>query len=316
MSDLLKTIKNTLGVPQSVVFKGRQFVLGPNDEQTFEAVIADAFLEKCAPIVVEAKTELGAVWAPELQARTMWVANVTGNPDSPEFVSDRRYDKTAMRFTDVQLPNPNRKAHPVAREWKGGHRQYTARDGGLVQESLPSKLWVVPTYRRVPMEESVGEWFINRDATNGAGRGAVIKSRPISDFEPKMDWKYEDMRVYARLTDATMSLGPDENAIAKEVKLTIDKLAQDNEWKPRKIEVELREAIKEALRKAKQELYHRLYFRLVNPDYRLPTREEYNEFVTGQSQADVEEAEADALIAKAEKANREAAAELKEQDRA
>lgn len=307
MSDELKTIKNTLGVPQSVIYKGRQFVLGPNDEQTYDTIIADMFLEKCNPIVVEVKTDLGATWAPELQLKTTWVANVTGNPDAAETVPDRRYDRSMMRFTDVNVPNPNKTARPIARELKGGHKQYTARDGGLVQESLQSRTWVVPTYRRVPMPTEVANWFLNRDGMCGPSRGAVIESRPRADFEPDMGWKYEDMRVYARLTDSSMSLGPDDTAIAKQVKAEVDVLAMENEWKPRKIEVELKERAKEALRKAKQELYHRLYFRLVNPAYTLPTRAEYNEFVTGQSQADIEEAEADALIAKAEKANRAAA---------
>jgi hypothetical protein len=310
MSAELKTIKNTLAIPQNIIYKGRQFVLGPNDEQTFEAVIANAFLEKCEPIVVEVKTELGAVWAPELQARTMWVANVTGNPDAPATVLDRRYDKLSMRFTEVEVPNPNRKARPIARELKGGHKQYTARDGGLVQESLPSKTWVVPTYRRVPMPEADGEWFLNRDAMCGPSRGAVIRSRPRSDFEPDMTWQYEDMRNYARLVDPTMDIGPDDAGIARAVKAEVDKLAFDEKWKPKKIEVELRERSKEALRKAKQELFHRLYFRLVNPDYRLPTRAEYSEFVTGKSQEDVEEAEVEAILAKAEKANKKAEKQL------
>ena len=314
MSDKdLKTIRNTLKIPQSVVYKGRQFVLGPLEEQTFDAVIAAAFLEKCAPIVEEAKSDLGATWAPELQAKTKWVANVTGNPDAPSTVADRRYDKTVMRYTEVQIPNPNLKPYPVARELKGGHRQYTARDGGLVQESLPSKTWVVPTYRRVPMPEAVADWFVNRDAMTGPGRGAVIVSRPRSDFEPDLTWSYEDMRNYARLTDPTMELGPEEGKLAQTVKEEIDQLAFENKWVPRKIAVELKERSKEALRKAKQELFHRLYFRLVNPDYPLPTRTEYSEFVTGRSQADLEDEEIERILANADKDNAKAAKTIKEE---
>ena len=308
MSDTeLKTIKNSTGVPQSVIYRGRQFTLGPRDEQTFEKIIADAFLEKCSPMVLEVQTDLGQTWAPELQAKTIWIANVTGNPDAPLTVADRRYDKTVMRYTEVEVVNPNLKPHPVAREMKGGHKQYTARDGGLVQESRPSRVWVVPSFKRVPMPEAEAEWFLNRDAMCGASRGAVIRSRPRANFEPDMTWQYEDMRNYARLTDPSMDLGPDDGAIALKVKAEIDEDARVNLWKPRKIEVELKERGKEALRQAKQALYHRLYFRLVNPDYPLPSREEYNEFVTGRSQADIEDEEIERLLAKADKDTRKAA---------
>lgn len=306
----LKTIKNTLNAPQSIVYKGRQFVLGARDEQTYEAVIANAFLEKCAPIVQEVKMDLGSTWAPELQLKTVWVANVTGNPDAPATIPDRRYDRTLQRYTEVDVPNPNTKAHPVAREMKGGHRQYTARDGGLVQESLPSRTWVVPTYRRVPMPEAEANWFLNRDAMCGPSRGAVIRSRGRSDFEPDMTWLYEDMRVYGRLLDPSMDLGPDDAKIINDVKAEVDAAAKEGLWKPRKIEVELKERGKEALRSAKQSLFHRMYFRLVNPDYPLPTRSEYNEFLTGQSQVDVEEAELERLLAKAEKATKVASKDM------
>lgn len=309
MADVeLKTIKNTLGITQSVVYKGRQFILHPHGEETFDSEIANAFLAKCSPVVAEVKDQsIGETFAPELQEKTIWVANVTGNPDSPEKVKDRRYDKSAMRYQEVDIDNPNRKPRPIARELKGGHKQYTARDGGLVQESHPSRTWVVPTFRRVPMPSEVAEWFINRDAMTGPGRGAVIASRPRSNFEPDLSWSYEDMRNYARLTDPSMNIGPEETAIAREVKAEVDELAKANEWKPRKIELELRERGKEALRRVKSELFQRLYFRLVNPDYPLPSRGEYNEFVSGQTQADIEEAEVEAFLAKAERENKKAA---------
>ena len=136
--------------------------------------------------------------------------------------------------------------------------------------------------------------------------GAVIASRPRSDFEPDMTWPYEDMRNYARLTDPSMDIGPDDARIINDVKAEVDILARDNAWKPRKIEIELKERGKEALRSAKQALFHRLYFRLVNTDYKLPTRSEFNEFVTGRSEADVEEAELERILAKAEKATKAA----------
>jgi hypothetical protein len=313
MSDIqLKTIRNTTGVPQNLIYRGRQFILGPNDEQTFEQAIADAFLEKCAPMVTTVQTELGAAWAPELQKKTIWVANMTGNPDAAPTVKDRRYDRTSMKYQEVDVVNPNLKPHPISREMKGGHKQYTARDGGLVQEAVASKIWVIPQYRRVPMPEEAAEWFLNRDAMQGPSRGAVIRSRERTAFEPDMSWQYNDMQNYARLVDPSMNVGPSDAELAKTVKAEVDLLAKEHEWTSRKIENELRERGKEALRRAKNELYQRLYFRLVNPDYPLPTRTEYNEFVTGKTAADIEDDEFDAMLAAAERQNRKAEKEIEQ----
>jgi hypothetical protein len=84
----LKTLRNTSTVAQSVVFKGQQFTLSPHDEQTYEVDVADKFIEFCSPVVVDVSADtMGSMYAPELIAKTVWLANVTGNPDSPSTVT-------------------------------------------------------------------------------------------------------------------------------------------------------------------------------------------------------------------------------------
>lgn len=100
------------------------------------------------------------------------------------------------------------------------------------------------------------------------------------------------MRSYFRLVDATTDLGIGENELsakAAKQKWTADKL-------------------KEEMRAAKQTLFRRLYFRLVDPAYRLPTRKEFNEFLTGKSEEQIEEEQMQALLEKAKVVNSKEAA--------
>ena len=45
------TIKNNTGVPQSVVFKGRQIILDANGQRSFDSDIAKHFLSSRSPLV-------------------------------------------------------------------------------------------------------------------------------------------------------------------------------------------------------------------------------------------------------------------------
>ena len=285
MSDMeLKTVKNVTGAPQSIVFRGQQFTVGAFGEETFEQDIAGKFIDVCGPAIIDVTEKLGATYAPELVEQTTWVANMTGDPDAPPTVMDRRVGPD-KKWTDVAVTNPNAAPRDVGREMKGGHRAYIARDGGLVQLSLPSTHWNIPPFRRRPMPKIAANWFLNRDAHGGAGRGAAIESRPQSDFEPDMSWKLDDMRVYLRLLDPEAPLGYGEDELSKQ--------AAKKKW-------DVKQAAEE-LRKAKQLCFKRLYFRLVNPAYRLPTKAEFTEFVTGKSTEQIEEEQVAALLAKSQR---------------
>lgn len=282
----LKTIRNTSTVAQSIVFKGQQFTLSPHDEQTYEIDVADKFLEFCSPVVVDVSADsMGSMYAPELIAKTVWLANVTGNPDSPSTVTVTKYMKNgSLRTEKVSMPNPNHEPRSLSWELKGGHKQYTAQDGGLVQLSLTPRMLTIPPFKRRPFASEEAEFFMANDAMTEV-RGAAIRSRAPSDFEPDMTWKLAEMRAFLRLTDPQADIGPDDKMLAEQ--------AAREGWDEKKAN--------EELRKAKQMVMRRLYFRLVDPKYRLPTRKEFNEFLTGKSEESVQKEELSALLAQADK---------------
>lgn len=283
-----KTLKNTSGVPQSIVYKGNQFVLSPHDEQTYDAIVADIFLEKCSPIVIDSTERVGDTYAPDFQSNTVWVANVTGDPDAPKEIEITHVDKDTRKWKKSKVVNPNAVARTLSREMKGGQRQYVAKDGGLVNETVPSKMIEIPAYRRRPLPTVQAEWFLNRDAM-GESPGAAIKARSPSDFEPDMSWSVDRLRAYLNYLEPDAGkrgiLGQSEEDLAKKVK----------EEKMGAVEA------KELIRQTKQELVKRLYFKVVNPAYPLPSRIEFEEYLTGKSVAQIEEAEIQALLEKADR---------------
>jgi hypothetical protein len=279
MAEQLKTIKNTSAVAQSIIFKGLQFVLQPFDEQTFDAAIADKFLELCAPLVSDATSNIADTYAPDLQLETVWVANMTGSPEAPDKIEVSTFTKN-RRWEKLAIPNPNKDARTISREMKGGHRQFFGKDGGMIQESLIGKVYAAPPYRRTPMPKVVADWFLMRDANAHDSRGAVIKSRPPSSFEPDMHWPLAEMRTYLRLIDpmCKLPMGDDE----------LKGRAVQEQW--------TEQQAKEELRKAKHECLKILYFRVVDPKYRLPTREEFAEFYSGKSAEEVTKQELAAIL--------------------
>jgi hypothetical protein len=284
----LKTIKNTSGVPQSIVFKGQQFVLERYDEQTYEALIADLFLDKCGPIVVDTTDNMGDTYAPDFKRDTVWVANVTGDPDCPAEVEKTHVDKDTRRWKRSMVTNPNTVARALSREIRGGQRQYTAKDGGLVNETVPARVIEIPPYRRRPLPTHQAEWFLNRDASSESP-GAAIKSTAPGDFEPEQSWSVDRLRAYLQYLEPSAGargiLGPSEDDLAKQVK---EKKMGSTE-------------AKELIRQTKQMLLKRLYFKVANPLYRKPTRIEFEEYLTGKSAAQLEQSEIDALLEKADK---------------
>lgn len=272
-----RTVKNTSGVPQNVIYKGKQFLLSPFAEDTFSGEIARLFLERCAPIVVDTTENLGSTYAPDAEASTVWIANVTGNPDAPDTVTESRLIKGTRKHEDVEVTNPNKKPRTLSRVENGGHLQYMTKSG-LVQKSLASKVWDVPPFRRRSMPKGSANWFIGRDGTQETGRGAAIVSRAPSVFEPDINWGLDDMRTYMTLTDPTAPIGPSEATL------------KENNPNASKFDME------DLVRVAKAELFKRLYFRLVDPRYRLPTRAEFNEYRTGKSQADLDKEKLDELL--------------------
>ena len=100
---MITTIQNNTGVPQSIVFKGRQIILDASSTGSFDEEVAKKFIESRSPLVSIVEEE------PDLfngGTEMVWVANFTGNEDLPETISVKHW--TNGRWTHTEIPNPKR----------------------------------------------------------------------------------------------------------------------------------------------------------------------------------------------------------------
>ena len=271
------SIKNNTGVPQSVVFKGRQIILDAHGQGSFDSEIADHFIENRSPLVskIEEEADLFDPSASEM----VWVANFSGNKELPEAINVKQWANGRWQWADI--PNPLRDPVVVERFCDGGMNEYTAKDGALEAHNQPKIRFRIPPYTRRLFPRDLATWSLHRDAMNSI-RGRIIRSRAPTNFEPNNAWGLDDARGYLRLIDPSAPVGPSESDVRSNA-------AKDPEA-IRAGESGLRAYVDEA----KRVLLHRIFFRVADPQYHLPTREEFNEFMSGE--APVEKSDADTVM--------------------
>ena len=264
----LTTLKNNTGVPQSIVFKGRQIVIDGNAEQTFDEQVATMFLEMRQPLVIKAEDPVDAF--SDDPENMVWIANMTGNIDLPEKVQVKRLINKSWEYVDA--PNPKRKKTEIKREWDMGMQSYTAKDGALEMLNLGKKWITVPAFSRRLFPKNVASWSLNRDSRlEPESRGSITKSRAPTEFEPTSHWKLDDIRAYFRLIDPGAEVGPSEAEVRKAAKTDENAVRAGESGEAAYVDA------------AKRLIINRLFFRVVDPQYTLPTQAEFHEFITGVS---------------------------------
>jgi hypothetical protein len=282
----LKAIRNNSGVAQSVMYGGKKITIGPNEERSYVAELADHIIGECAGIVVEVTDDFGASYV-EDPTNTIWIANMTGDPDAPNEVTVKEVQN--KKWIDVQIPNPRKHARDV-KEWAEGPMvEYTAKDGVLEALNMPGKYITIPPYKRIELDAGMGRWFMERVAMSARRtvdrqdlRLACV-SRAPGKFEPSMDWPLDEMRAYLTFADAHAKQVPSEAELRKASKPSeLDDVLDD----------------------AKRMTMKRIYFRLVNPKCRLPTRQNLRQLVDDEAK----KARKKALLEKSESDQQSAAA--------
>mgnify|MGYP001619221893 CR=1 FL=1 len=262
---ITKVIRNNSGVDQYVVVKGRQVVLPARTEREMDISVAAKFLETCGVLVSEV-LEIGGTYTPKEAALTVWVANMTGDPDAAPEVSAKRTNRG--HWEDVKVPNPLKEPRTLSRSMGGAMRENITPSGALEGINEFPSLITIPPYQRREMPSHVARWFLNRDRTGERHqRGAAIESRPPSNFEPDMKWPLDEMRSYLRLIDQNAQAGMSEEQVRKSAQRRKNSSKTDEDYE---------------VRLAKETVMKRLFKRLANPAVRLPSRAEFTEFVTGK----------------------------------
>ena len=267
----LVTLKNNTGVPQSIVFNGKQIILESNREQDFIQAVADKFVESRSPLVSVVEEDVGGVYEDEDDG-LIWIANITGNPDAPEKVLSKLF--VDRRWQMVEIDNPKREPRMLVNKFDMGMKSYIAKDGAIEALNLPKRRIEIPPFKRRALPSNQAKWWLNRDAISEAAiRGCSIKSRAPTEFEPNPknvdDWSLDDLRAYLKLMDPGAEMGRSEASVVSEAK-------KRGHRKPEEVSAHIEEE--------KYLITKRIYFRLVDPQYSVPTKSQFLEFVHGQKE--------------------------------
>lgn len=284
----LRTIRNNLAIPQSIVFEGQQVVLAPYAQENMDGALAASFLELCPLAVTEVKAaKLPAEMLAASGQNAVWLANMTGNPLEPEKIKAQvwKTDGKKTRLVWEEIENPRRKAAIQRLSYDPGQLPGVGRAGEYISFNLAPIPVELGIRDRQPLPSDIATWFLMRTNTDPVGVGSVIKSRAPSMFEPDSKWPLNDIRQFARMISSNLcALGPDEETLATKAKKDKDT--------PEKFNASLREA--------KRALLANLFYYVANPAYRLPTQDEFMELKTGKSRKQLEADEAMEMLRKAE----------------
>jgi hypothetical protein len=265
-------LQNTSHAPQSIMYRGERLFLNPGEVMRYDEGIAKKFLEKCAPAVSVVDDSTSASFD-NYMGPVKWLANVTGNPALPEELVKikrvRPHVGAPMQDMEVRVPNPLRKPVSLSRSAEGAQVEYIDSWGQYAAWNRGKQVIRLDPYERRPFPLGVADWFLNRQNLSGMP-GACIESRPPTSFEPSLSWKLENIRMYLKFIQPGADLGPTEEEVIKNTKkLKGRKFSQDD--------------ADMAVNGAVRELFGRVWPMLCDPAYRLPSLEEFEEFLVSQA---------------------------------
>lgn len=271
--------------PVQVNVRGQLVVLGPFEEALYDAELARLFMHKHPGIVKEANFfDKKAAMQFEMP-KTIWVANMTGDPDAPKTIKKKEFVK--RHWEVVEYDNPTLHPRPLKEEALGEWVEFKDRGGFLSSDRKNGKVYELPPYRRLEMLAPQGDWFLSRcmnasevDKNNHRIPVAILSREP-SDFEPDMEWNLDEMLAYLQYIDASAVRADSEADVVK-------KMRRRKNIKQTEIEDKIEEE--------KRLCMKRLYFRLVDPKIPLPTRQEFVAWRNGIEEADTSEVEAVAVL--------------------
>lgn len=213
---------------------------------------------------------------------SFYVANMSGNPDAPEFFEEEFYDARDQEFkkkktrNELKLPqNFRARLGSFSGIKPPGTLRYKSASGEMVMNSqeiqvtLPGKMIEIPAYGRVEVSKEQFETLLGRDHNRPDHlRGQLIRSRPYSEFEPDYDkHSIDELRMMLELVPSTADaqggkefMGPSEDEIRKE--------CVSQQMTPTQIAMKLHQA--------RFELWARCALRSADPQYAWPQEKDFN----------------------------------------
>jgi hypothetical protein len=266
MSSDLKKIRNTTSVRQSVVHNGTRIVLEPFGEQLVNADVATKFTQQLPGMVEDATNEDSTIYRGPSKPETMWIANMTGNPDCEAQVTVTGWKN--KRPEAVEVEHPLLQARTLRWPQEGPQVEYIAKDGVPEAKNMGVTWIVIPPYKRVELPRHLGMWVLNQANVEAAvSRGArrypvALESRPPSPYEPNMNMSLDEMAIYFELMDPNSTRPP----LEKELRTK----AKKQRWSDPKLELELSQA--------RDLAWKRLFFRLIDNTKIVPSPAEFQAY--------------------------------------
>lgn len=264
-------LRNRGRIEQYVVVEGKKHVFPPQQVKVFDALIADAFLDRCAPHVVK-EGGIASIEDDHSFGDRVWLYNTTGNPDEIKEIEVSVYkDKQHVK---EKIPNPKRIPLTVVRKMGGGQVTAMGNDGEQTASARPPREYLVPPYTRKSFPRHVADWFLNRDAIQEVPlRGAIRAARAPGDFEPNDGWLLDDLQIYGTLVSASFVAVPLEAKLRELYDMKqftrLEDLIGGSMYE--------RKDFEEIIEDAKGLVMKRLFFLVSNPLMRLPTRDEFEQ---------------------------------------
>ena len=247
--------------------RGKQFTIDGFEEKTFEEEIARLFVSSTGGIVVEAEGLLAKNIEPAIKPETMWIANMTGNPETPKKIKQRVYRGKNAGWAMEEMENPSCKAAELSQTIPGGWFEYTDKFGQTVAGKKPPIKIVLPPYKRIEVVSTIGSNVLARLRgstavdSDGTKYPKVARCRaPMAD-EPTMSWGLDRLQNWLIFVDPRVVVEDSEERIkTKHKKESAARIAF---------------AIDEVKRRA----YKRVFFRLIDPTIKIPSRQAFEEFM-------------------------------------
>lgn len=210
-----------------------------------------------------------------------YVANMSGDPDAPDFFMEVYTDKKTGEETPKKVRNELKapqtfKARlgsysgfvgPGTLTFKGAQGEMTTNDKPQ-QVTWPGKLITILPYGRVEVSPSQFQTLMVRDADRAPQyRGQIIRSRKESDFEPDFNdnfWTIDNLRVWLEQVPAS-----DTRVSGKEVmgQTEAEIIAASGNLNETQLAIKLH--------KVRFELCARCRLRAVDPNIPIPTEQEF-----------------------------------------
>lgn len=188
--------------------------------------------------------------------KQVWVANMTGNPATPETVEVPQTDRKTGLTTWTKRPHPLKQPQEVKYRMQLGQEPGFDQEGKETAFNLTPVRIRFPAGKRYPVSERYARWMLQRDAMQEDGHtGKIAECRAPTDFEPTEEpsefWTYDKIRIYIGLMGDQVKIDLKKDfPPASQVRGNIDEM--------------------------REKLYHALFFYLVNEEYELPNKAAFN----------------------------------------